>query len=134
LSRKFTILLIDDNDDSLDLLEVFLYSDYELWTAQNGFEGLQIAEREDIDLIITDIMMPTMDGIRLFNELKRRDHTKNIPVIAITSFIETTTISSLKNIGFNNVIPKPFTNETINEAIRSILDETELEGLPVSEE
>jgi CheY-like chemotaxis protein len=115
------ILLIDDNDDMLDLLELFLYNDYELLTAQNGFEGLKVAEEEQPDLIITDIMMPVMDGIRFFNELRKREATAAMPVVAITSFVEQMTIKSLLNVGFAGVVAKPFERDKIVETVTGIL-------------
>jgi CheY-like chemotaxis protein len=119
---RHTILLVDDNDDALDLLEVYLYNEYNLATAQNGFEGLKIAEHEKPDLILTDIMMPVMDGIRFFNELKRRETIAHIPVIAVTSFVEQVTIKSLTNMGFKAVVFKPFTRDTIQTAVAAAFE------------
>ena len=116
------LLLVDDNDDTLDLLEVYLYGDYDIVTAQNGFEGLKAAERDQPALIVTDIMMPVMDGIRFFNELRRRETTAHIPVIAATSFVEQITVKSLNNMGFSSVIFKPFQRETIVSAVAKALE------------
>lgn len=115
------ILLIDDNHDTLDLLEVLLYKDFEIITALNGFDGLKRAEEEIPDLIITDIMMPVMDGIRFFNSLKKMEKTCKIPVIAITSFVKKITRKSLINIGFNGVISKPIDRETILDTVIKVL-------------
>ncbi len=115
------ILLIDDNHDTLDLLEVLLYKDFEIITALNGFDGLKRAEEEIPDLIITDIMMPVMDGIRFFNSLKKMEKTCKIPVIAITSFVKKITRKSLINIGFNGVISKPIDRETILDTVTKVL-------------
>lgn len=124
MTGRKKILLIDDNDDMLDLLEVFLYNDYELETAQNGFDGLKVAGEETPDLIITDIMMPVMDGIRFFNELRKRDKVAAIPVIAVTSFVEKMTVKSLLNIGFAGVVAKPFKREDIIETVQNTLRHT----------
>ncbi len=107
------ILIVDDNHDILDLLEVFLYGAYELITALNGFEGLKTAREKRPDLIITDIMMPVMDGIKLLNSLRGDPNTASIPVIAITSFIKKSNVKSLLSMGFSTVIVKPYTRETI---------------------
>jgi CheY-like chemotaxis protein len=115
------ILLIDDNHDTLDLLEMYLYKDYEVITALNGFEGLKRAENEIPDLIITDIMMPVMDGIRFFNSLKKVDKTISIPVIAITSFVKKITKKSLLNMGFNGVVSKPLVRNTILDTVHKVL-------------
>lgn len=117
MSNRAKLLLIDDNDNTLDLLEVFLFGDYDLVTAENGFEGLKVAEREQPDLIVTDIMMPVMDGIAFFNELRRREPTAHIPVVAVTSFAENTTVKSLLNVGFAGVVAKPFHRDEIVNTI-----------------
>jgi CheY-like chemotaxis protein len=116
------ILLIDDNHDALDLLEMYLYHEYEIVTAMNGFDALKIAEDEMPDLVITDIMMPVMDGIRFFNSLRRQEKTASIPVIAITSFAKKITKKSLLNMGFNGVVSKPLDKESILETINKIFN------------
>ena len=114
---KKTILLVDDNQDTLDILEIFLYKDYEIITALNGFEGLRKAENEAPDLIITDITMPVMDGISFFNQINKNEQVKSVPVIAVTSFDRAITTNSLLNMGFCAVISKPFEKQTISAAV-----------------
>ncbi len=116
------ILLVDDNHDTLDLLEMFLYKDFEIITALNGFEGLKKAEDEIPDLIITDIMMPVMDGIRFFNHLRKNERICHVPVIAVTSFIRKITRNSLLNMGFNGVVSKPLNKEVIFEAVQTAIN------------
>lgn len=116
------ILLVDDNHDTLDLLEIYLYKDFEILTAFNGFEGLKRAEDELPDLVITDIMMPVMDGIRFFNNLRKQEKTKSIPVIAITSFVKKITKKSLINIGFNGVVSKPLDRDTVIETVKKAIN------------
>ncbi len=101
------ILIVDDDHAALDLLELFLYSNYVVVTALNGFDGMTKAEKEEPDLIITDITMPVMDGIRFFNLAIRNEAVKRVPIIAVTSFAEGITAKSLINMGFSGVIPKP---------------------------
>lgn len=116
------ILLVDDSHDELDLLEMYLYNDYEIFTATNGFIGLKSAEEHIPDLIITDIMMPVMDGIRFFNNLKKQDKTASIPVIAVTSFARKITKKSLMNMGFNGVLAKPLEKEPVLDTIQTVLN------------
>jgi CheY-like chemotaxis protein len=115
------ILLIDDDHGTLDLLELFLYRDYEVITALNGFEGLSRAEKELPDLITTDITMPVMDGIRFFNRTAKSELVKRVPIIAITSFAENVTAKSLLNMGFCGVIPKPLEKDLVLKAIADAL-------------
>lgn len=126
-SRK-KILLIDDNDDTLDMLEIFLFKSYDIITAHNGFDGLNKAEKEIPHCIISDIMMPVMDGIKFFNNLKKRKEIAHIPVIAITSFIKKMSTRSLLNIGFSSVISKPFNRKDIIETVQTVLEPTNPNG------
>jgi CheY-like chemotaxis protein len=119
---KKKVLLVDDNHDILDLLEVFLYHDFEITSVLNGFEGLKIAEEIIPDLIITDIMMPVMDGIKFLNNLRKKQKIAAVPVIAITSFAKKLNIKSLLNMGFSGVVSKPFNREAVMEVISGILD------------
>ena len=111
------ILLIDDDHGTLDLLELFLYKDYEIITALNGFEGLTKAEKELPDLIATDITMPVMDGIRFYNRAHKSDLVKRVPIVAITSFAENIAVKSLLNMGFCGVIPKPVEQQIVKKTI-----------------
>lgn len=122
MSGKKKILIVDDDHDTLDILEVFLFRDYDVATALNGFEGLNKAQDILPHLILTDIMMPVMDGIKFINNLRKNPSTKNIPVIAVTSFTEKHPSRSLLNIGFAEVITKPFTQEEIRKTVESILE------------
>ncbi|MDG5815963.1 response regulator [Chitinispirillales bacterium ANBcel5] len=118
---RHKILLIDDNHDTLDLLELLLYKSFEIVTAMNGFEGLKKAQEEKPHLIITDIMMPIMDGIRFYNNLKKEESIKKTPVIATSSFLKKITYKSLLNMGFNGVVSKPVKREEVFSAIEKIL-------------
>ena len=122
MKDKKKILLVDDNHDILDLLEVFLYDDFEITSVLNGFEGLKIAEESLPDLIITDIMMPVMDGIKFLNNLRKKPKVAGVPVIAVTSFAKKLNVKSLLNMGFNGVVSKPFSREEILAVITGIFD------------
>jgi len=115
------ILLIDDSHDTLDIIEMYLYKDYDVITAMNGFEALKLAEEELPDLIITDIMMPVMDGIRFFNTAKKNDKICHIPIIAITSFAKKITKKSLLSVGFNGVLSKPLNHEAVLDTVQKVL-------------
>jgi two-component system, chemotaxis family, response regulator PixH len=121
MKKQKTIILVDDDHGILDLLELYLYGDYKIVTALNGFEGLKKADELLPDFIITDIMMPVMDGIKFLNTLRKRPETANIPVIAITSFNKMRNEKSLLNMGFKGVVFKPLKREAILEAIDHVV-------------
>ncbi len=120
-TAKPKLLVIDDSIDILDLIELYCYRDFDVYTAENGFEGLKMAQEHHPDLIITDIMMPGVDGIQLLNDLRKSGNTALIPVVAMTSFVKKITRKSLLNIGFNDVIPKPVDREKLKEALQRLL-------------
>lgn len=101
------ILVVDDDHDTLDLLEIILYKNYDVVTALNGFDALKMVEDETPDLIITDIMMPVMNGIRFFNSLRKSTAAHSIPIIALTSFSKEYPAKSLVSMGFSEVVGKP---------------------------
>jgi CheY-like chemotaxis protein len=112
-NTRRSILIIDDDHDILDLLEMILYQHYEIATAINGFEGLKIAGALAPDLILTDIMMPVMDGIKLLGNLRKTPETAAIPVVAVTAFVKDHSIKSLLNLGFAAVLEKPFEKNNV---------------------
>jgi CheY-like chemotaxis protein len=118
---KKKVLIVDDNHDILDLLEVFLFGKYDCVTALNGFEGLKTARELAPDLIITDIMMPVMDGIKFLNSLREDQTMAAIPVIAITSFVKKTNVKSLMSVGFSAVLTKPFSRDVIIGTVEKTL-------------
>jgi CheY-like chemotaxis protein len=118
---KKKVLIVDDNHDILDLLEVFLFGKYDCVTALNGFEGLKTARELAPDLIITDIMMPVMDGIKFLNSLREDQTMAAVPVIAITSFVKKTNVKSLMSVGFSAVLTKPFSRDVIIGTVEKTL-------------
>lgn len=80
------ILIVDDVDESLDLLkEVFETMDYFVLTASNGVEALKILNDERVDVIISDVLMPKMDGFQFCREVKKQERLKDIPFIFYTA-------------------------------------------------
>ncbi len=81
-----TILIVEDSIVVIKLLSLsFAKEGFKVMMAGDGFEALEIAIKNDIDLIITDLNMPQMDGITLLKNLKENEDTKNIPVILMSS-------------------------------------------------
>src|SRR5690606_32928474 len=83
--KKQSVLVVDDNDDIRKYLRSLLQDEFRVLEAEDGAVGLGIAKRELPDLIISDIMMPEMDGIRFCQEVKGQIATSHIPVILLTA-------------------------------------------------
>lgn len=79
----YTILVVDDEKDIVSALEIYLKAEgYRVLSACNGKEALAAAAREDVHLILMDIMMPVMDGLSAMVQLRQ---TSNVPVILLTA-------------------------------------------------
>ena len=117
MSDKLTkILVVEDSDDLreniISLLEI---NDYEVIIAENGYDGLQLAINEVPDLIISDRMMPVMEGTQMLQELRSNSITADIPFIFLTAKSSRADIREGMNYGADDYLPKPFeANELLN--------------------
>lgn len=118
----FRILLVEDNLD----LQKFLYNEmstiYNVMLAQNGDEGLLVASKNLPDLIISDIMMPVMDGLEFCKRIKGDEATSHIPVILLTAKSGVESELSGFESGADDYITKPFSPEVLKLKIRNILE------------
>ena len=121
-----TILLVEDEKEIHELLKEFLGKKYKLITAYNGVEALKIIEAEIPDLIISDVMMPLMDGVALCKKVKNDIKTCHVPFIMLTA--KDSVIHRIEGIesGANSYIPKPFYPEHLLIRIQKLLEEKEL--------
>ncbi len=126
------ILSVDDNAENLYLLETMLRScGYEMVSAHNGVEALEQLERERVDLIVADILMPQMDGFELCREVKRREALRHIPFVFYTSTYTDKKDEELGlRLGASRFIMKPVEPEDFLEDIRDVMREYESGRLP----
>ena len=115
-----SILVVDDEPNYLIILSELLRDEgYEIFTAPNGKEGLAIVQEVDLDLIITDMQMPGMDGLQLLEKIK--EGNAHLPVIMITAFAEVDKAVATMQAGAYNYLSKPFSNDelliNVNKAV-----------------
>lgn len=119
----FKILIIEDDPDVRDNLQMILdFENFQVYTAENGQQGVQIAQAEHPDLIICDIMMPIMDGYSVRNTLCNDPTTALIPFIFLTAKTDHHDFRLGMALGADDYIPKPFTRDELMEAIYARLD------------
>ena len=107
-----TILIVDDEKNYPLVLSAVLQDEgFETLTAHSGFEALEIMERSDVDLVLTDMKMPQMDGIELLERIKERD--MELPVIMMTAHGTVEKAVEAMQKGAYNYILKPFDNEQL---------------------
>ncbi len=115
----YTILVVDDEKDIVSALEIYLKAEgYRVLSAGNGKEALSVAAREDVHLILMDIMMPVMDGLTAMAQLRQ---TSNVPVILLTAKGEDTDKVLGLNVGADDYITKPFNPVEMLARVRSQL-------------
>jgi DNA-binding response OmpR family regulator len=113
------ILICDDDADIVAALKIYLTQpDYRLFTAANGKEALETLEREEIQLILLDIMMPVMDGLSALAAIREKSHA---PVILLTAKSEDTDKVLGLNLGADDYITKPFQPLEVCARVRSQL-------------
>ncbi|MGE5341285.1 MAG: response regulator [Candidatus Omnitrophota bacterium] len=124
MSHKQRILIIDDEVQIRELLGQMLSREgYEVENASNGKEGMKICREKDIDLIITDIIMPEKDGIEMILELSRE--FSDLKIIAISGggrLGPDGYLDMAKKLGAQRTFFKPFNRREILEAIQELLD------------
>jgi CheY-like chemotaxis protein len=104
----WTILVIDDQELIRSVVMAFLGRDgYNLFEAENGADGVKIAVQQKPHLIISDMLMPRMDGYEMFRALKGNLETRHIPVIALSSKSSAEEEAKLLDLGFYDFIAKP---------------------------
>ena len=117
-----TILIVDDTPDLLQVLSRRLESwGYKALTSGNGEEALEIADRQPLDLILLDIMMPKMKGREVCARLKANPKTKHIPVIFLTALGLSDHVKAGMDIGAEDYIVKPFEPAELKKRIRVCL-------------
>jgi signal transduction histidine kinase/ligand-binding sensor domain-containing protein/DNA-binding response OmpR family regulator len=121
-----TILLVEDNEDFLLYLKDNLKNNYNIFEAPDGHIGLKIAREKSPDLIVSDIMMPEMDGIELLRNLKNDKHTSHIPVILLTARNSDHKKLEGFDVGADDYITKPFSFEILESRIKNLIHQRKL--------
>lgn len=119
--KKFTVLLVEDNIELLNLTRESLVEWYRVLRAFNGREALEILSHESVDVIVSDVMMPEMDGLELCSKVKSEIDYSHIPVILLTA--KTTLESKVEGLecGADVYLEKPFSVKQLHMQIENLL-------------
>ena len=123
LSEKPALLVVEDNTDVRKYVESILESQYKIYEAKDGEEGLKKALEYVPDLIISDIMMPKLDGFQLCSKLKTDPRTSHIPVIMLTAKATLQDKISGLETGADEYLMKPFKEAELKARIRNLLEQ-----------
>lgn len=120
-AEAVTVLIVEDNDDLRDYLEGILRNKYQVVKAINGKDALIKLETEAIDLVLTDIMMPEMDGYELTQTIRSNQKHENVPIILLTAKSQVPDKVVGFDKGANDYIVKPFNAEEVLARIKAQL-------------
>lgn len=125
-SEKPLILIVEDCPELLNLISEVLDTDYEVIEARNGRIGYDIAENFQPDIIISDVMMPEMDGYALCRKLKSNLATNHIPVVLLTARVLPENKFEGYQSGADAYIEKPFSAEYLKIRVKNLLEAREM--------
>jgi YesN/AraC family two-component response regulator len=121
-STRPIVVIAEDNNDIREYVKASLLDNYDVYTAKDGQEGYSLAIRYMPDIIISDIMMPVMDGLKLCEKVKQHISLSHIPVILLTAKDTNEDRSEGYKSGADSYITKPFTSEMLNARIQNLLE------------
>src|SRR5690606_21235640 len=119
--NKESLLIVDDNQEIVDYLHHDFGKQYDIKIAYNGKAALELLEKETFDLIISDVMMPELDGIQLSKKIKQNITTCHIPIILLTAKSETAHQIRGLEAGADDYVAKPFSIALLDAKVQSIL-------------
>ncbi|WP_341220743.1 hybrid sensor histidine kinase/response regulator transcription factor [Polaribacter atrinae] len=125
-SKSPVLLIVDDNEDIRTFIKQILAEEYTIFEAENGQQGMEIAMKVIPNIVVTDLMMPIMDGLQLCEKLKTNKTTSHIPVLMLTAKLsQESELEGLKH-GADDYIRKPFDIELLQLKLKNILQQREL--------
>lgn len=132
---NYRVLIVDDEDEIRQYLKQELSPIYRITECRNGKEALELILKEKPNLVISDVMMPEMDGITLCKKLKSNININHIPIVLLTAKSDDEHKSTGFEIGADAYIVKPFNMELLKKRISNLIENRErLEPKPIDEE
>lgn len=125
------ILIVDDSVTIRLTIELILKREHETITAVHGHDALEILDQRDIDLIVTDIQMPVMDGYELLRHIRSDERLHQRPVIMLSQSSNPADPSLAKEYGANHFLSKPVSSNELLEVVRGIFKDNVQSAKPV---
>ncbi|WP_316838618.1 two-component regulator propeller domain-containing protein [Pedobacter gandavensis] len=120
-NKSVKLLIVDDNQEILSYLEDYFSADYQVSLACDGKVALAMLETQQFDLIISDVMMPELDGLHFCKRIKQNINTSHIPLILLTAKSETSQQIKGLEMGADDYVTKPFSTDLLSAKITNIL-------------
>ncbi len=115
------VLIVDDEEHILELIRFNLEKEYQVRTAGSGEEALDVLRKEDMDLMILDLMLPGMDGIQVCNFIRNHKDLKQLPIIMLTAKNEDSDRILGLEVGADDYLSKPFNIRELQARIKAVL-------------
>lgn len=113
------VLIVDDNPLIVNVIQSLLQAEnYQVCTSSNGQEALQVLDKQEIDVIVCDVMMPTMDGYELHDMVRRNPSLSHIPFIFLTALGDRTEVNRGRETGADDYLVKPFDPRSLLSIIK----------------
>jgi two-component system, chemotaxis family, response regulator PixH len=123
IEQMVKILVVEDTPSEMQLMTLYLRDNgYQVVSANNAKDGLELVTKEKPDIVITDVVMEGMNGFEFCRTLKKNPDTENIPVIACTSRDQDLDKLWGKKQGVNAYVTKPYSQEEIINAVKSVFN------------
>lgn len=119
--KRGTILIVEDNQEIRHYLTSGLAELFNTLEAENGEKALEILKENEADVIVTDVMMPVMDGIKLCKNVKQNIRTCHIPVIILSAKTDIKHQMEGLQVGADDYIPKPFSLSVLTTKIQNMM-------------
>ncbi|MEB8344742.1 response regulator [Flavobacteriaceae bacterium KMM 6898] len=124
-SKDYTVVIVEDNDELRMYLKLILQNYFNVYTANNGLEGIDLIQEVAPDIIISDIIMPEINGLELCKRIKENFETSHIPIILLTAKAFDKQIVEGINSGADDYITKPFNKEILVAKINNLIKNRE---------
>ena len=119
--KEYTILLVEDNNELLTLMSSLLCTHYNVLTASNGEKALRMIQKSSLDVVVTDVMMPVMNGIEVTKWIKENDDYSQLPVVMLTAKTQDSDRNEGYKAGADAYLTKPFKLEDLQLRIDNII-------------
>lgn len=121
--KKISILIVEDHPEVREYLKLLIIKTYNVFEAENGLKALEILNQQKIDLVVTDLMMPWMDGFELLESMRENENFQKIPVLVVSARNNEDDKFKVLGRGVNDILQKPFSHEELMLRLNNLLEQ-----------
>ena len=122
------ILVVDDDPNIVELIQDVLATDYNVSSSSNAYQGLELLQKEQFDLLILDLGLPGLSGMDLLDELRRQKRYKDLPVLVVSAYTELR--RRVGDLHVDGVLSKPFSLSQLENQVEALLQRRQAREFP----